>query len=87
VYENTSKQFEHNSLLTIIGKFHLRALPITIFSLFGIGLIFWLWQMQISDLANYTSAYLVLLSALTVPHAILITWSEIRYQKLNSQVT
>jgi beta-carotene 15,15'-dioxygenase len=87
VYENDIKQFEHNSLWEMIGKFHLRALPITIFSLFGIGLIFWLWQMRISDLADYTSAYLVLLSALTVPHAILITLNEIQYQKLNIQVT
>jgi beta-carotene 15,15'-dioxygenase len=87
LYENADKQLEYKSLWEMIGKFHLRALPITIFSLFGIGLIFWLWQMRISDLADYTSAYLVLLSALTVPHAILITWNEIRYQKLNIQVT
>jgi beta-carotene 15,15'-dioxygenase len=87
VYENVSKQSEHNSLWAMVGKFHLRALPITIFSLFGIGLIFWLWQMKISELADYTSAYLVLLSALTVPHAILITWSEFRYQKLNITIS
>jgi beta-carotene 15,15'-dioxygenase len=87
VYENDGKQSEHNSLWAMIGKFHFRALPITIFSLFGIGLIFWLWQMRISELADYTSAYLVLLSALTVPHAILITWSEFRHQKLNIAIS
>jgi beta-carotene 15,15'-dioxygenase len=87
VYETARNQFEHNSLRAMIGKFHLRALPITIFSLFGIGLIFWLWKMRISDLADYTSAYLVLLSALTVPHAILITWSEFRYQKSNIAIS
>jgi beta-carotene 15,15'-dioxygenase len=87
LYENADKQLEYKSLWEMIGKFHLRALPITIFSLFGIGLIFWLWQMRISDLADYTSAYLVLLSALTVPHAILITWSEFRHQKLNLAIS
>jgi beta-carotene 15,15'-dioxygenase len=87
VYENDGKHFEGNSLWAMVGKFHLRALPITIFSLFGIGLIFWLWQMKISELADYTSAYLVLLSALTVPHAILITWSEFRHQKLNIAIS
>ncbi len=83
VYESNSNQFNNNSLWKIIYRFHHRTLPITIFSLFGIGLIFWLWQLQISNLSNYTSAYLILLSALTVPHAILISWTEIQFKNSN----
>ena len=81
VYESDNKAIKPNNLPSLIYRFHRRALPVTLFSLLGICLIFWLWQLRISDLANYTSAYLVLLSALTVPHAILITWTEFRYQK------
>ncbi len=81
VYENTDKQCNHNSLWQVIYRFHRRALPVTIFSLFGIGLIFWLWQFQVSDLSHYTSAYLILLSALTVPHAILISLTELNYRR------
>ncbi len=83
VYENSRERTQYSNLRTMIGKFHLRALPITIFSVFGIGFIFWLWQFRVSDLADYTSAYLIILSALTVPHAILISWSEFHFQKLN----
>ncbi len=83
VYESDNKAIKHNNLLNPVYRFHRRALPVTLFSLLGIGLIFWLWQLRISDLANYTSAYLVLLSALTVPHAILVTWNELRHQKSN----
>ncbi len=80
VYENGNKSSASNNLWFLISRFHRRALPVTLFSLLGIGLIFWLWQFQFSDLTNYTSAYLVLLSALTVPHAILITWTELNYR-------
>jgi beta-carotene 15,15'-dioxygenase len=80
VYENGYKSSENNNLWFMLSRFHRRALPVTLFSLLGIGLIIWLWQFQISDLANYTSAYLVLLSALTVPHAILITWTELNHR-------
>ncbi len=81
IYEQRGKVFERRNLRQIISKFHRRALPITLISLMGLGLIFWLWQLRISDLTNYTSAYLVLLSALTVPHAALITWTELNFSK------
>jgi beta-carotene 15,15'-dioxygenase len=81
IYEQREKAFEYDSLWHIIGRFHQRALPVTLISLTGLGLIFWLWELRISDLANYTSAYLVLLSALTVPHAALVTWTEINLPK------
>ena len=70
-------QVPTKSILKIIRHFHQRALPITIISLAGLGLIYWMWAFNLSDLANYTSAYLVLLSALTLPHAILITQNEL----------
>jgi beta-carotene 15,15'-dioxygenase len=81
LYERSEKIFERRNLRQIIGEFHRRALPITLVSLIGLSLILWLWQLRISDLTNYTSAYLVLLSALTVPHAALITWKEINFPK------
>ncbi len=80
LYETEGKSIENPNTLKFVTEFHLRVLPISIFSLIGIGLIFWLWQFRVSDLANYTSAYLILLSALTVPHAILITLTEFRHQ-------
>ena len=80
VYEN-SKKFELHSLWQNIKRFHQRALPLTLLSLVSLALIFWLWQLRISDLSDKTSAYLVLLSALTVPHAILITWTELKLTK------
>ena len=81
IYEQREKAFERKNLRQIISRFHQRALPVTLISLAGLGLIFWLWELRISDLTNYTSAYLVLLSALTVPHAALITWTELNLPK------
>lgn len=81
IYEQREKAFERKNLRQIISRFHQRALPVTLISLTGLGLIFWLWELRISDLTNYTSAYLVLLSALTVPHAALITWTELNLPK------
>jgi beta-carotene 15,15'-dioxygenase len=81
VYESNAKPNLNRGLGYIISRFHVRALPITVVSIFGIALIFWFWQMRISDLADYTSAYLILLSALTVPHAILITRTELNYRR------
>ncbi len=81
IYEQNEKAFELRNLRQIVGRFHRRALPITLVSLFGLGLIFWLLQLRLSDFANYTTAYLVLLSALTLPHAALITWTELNRRK------
>ncbi|MBC7797282.1 MAG: Brp/Blh family beta-carotene 15,15'-dioxygenase [Pyrinomonadaceae bacterium] len=58
--------------------FHVRALPFTILSLVGIVLIFWLWDIRLVDLAQFTKVYLILLSALTVPHATLVLLMEMR---------
>jgi beta-carotene 15,15'-dioxygenase len=85
LYENIDSSLEAKSLINMICRFHIRALPITILSLFGIVFIFWFWKLRLSDLSAYTSAYLILLSALTVPHAILITISELKYRNSLTQ--
>ncbi len=81
IYEQNEKAFKRRNLRQIVGRFHRRALPITLVSLFGLGFIFWLLQLRLADFANYTTAYLVLLSALTLPHAALITWTELNCRK------
>jgi beta-carotene 15,15'-dioxygenase len=82
IYEQTDNTLRHNDLWRNVNRFHRRALPLTLISLSGLGLIFWLLNLRISELVDNTSAYLILLSALTVPHATLITWTEIRRRKL-----
>ncbi len=77
LYEQNQQAFNRQNLWKLIYRFHRRALPVTLVSLIGLGLIFWLLHLHVSDFANYTSAYLVLLSALTLPHAALITWTEL----------
>lgn len=79
IYEQRERAFANRNLWQIMRRFHQRTWLMTLISLTGLGLIFWFWQLKISDFANYTSAYLMLLSALTVPHAIFITWTELRY--------
>ena len=81
LYEQSEKFFNRRNLWQLVGRFHRRALPVTLVSLVGLGLIFWLLQLRVADFANYTSAYLVLLSALTLPHAALITVTEISRRK------
>lgn len=81
VYEQNERAFERNTLWLNIVRFHRRALPLTLVSLIGLALIVWLLQLRISNLADQISAYLVLLSALTVPHAMLITLTELKRQK------
>ncbi len=82
IYEQDDRAFENSSWWQIIRKFHLRSLPLTLISLTGLGFIFWLLDLKINDIANYTSAYLVLLSALTFPHAVLIAWKELSRSRL-----
>lgn len=55
----------------MLWDFHRRTLALTLLSLLGLGLILWLWP----TLANGPHAvvvYLILLSILTVPHAVVI---------------
>ncbi len=55
--------------------FHRRTLVLTLLSLPGLGLIFWQWP-RLASGTNATVAYLILLSVLTVPHAIVIGWLD-----------
>jgi beta-carotene 15,15'-dioxygenase len=81
IYEQPESNRKFGSLFDNISRFHRRALPLTLVSLIGSALIFWLLQLKVSSLADNTSAYLILLSALTVPHAMFITRTEIGFQK------
>jgi beta-carotene 15,15'-dioxygenase len=81
VYERTGNTLQNNGLWRNVSRFHRRALPLTLISLSGLGLIFWMLNLRVSELFDNTSAYLILLSALTVPHAMLITWTENRRRK------
>ena len=69
--EGTSLPWWHRLL-----DFHRRTLPLTLLSLLGLGLIFAAWP-TLGRGANPTVvAYLILLSILTVPHAIVIGWLD-----------
>lgn len=56
--------------------FHRRTLPLTLLSLLGLGVIFLVWPALRHGSAQMITAYLILLSALTVPHAIVIGWLD-----------
>lgn len=83
VYEQKQKLYQPKPLFEVIRRFHVRALPITVVSLLGLVAIYYILNLRISELTNYTSAYLVLLSAMTLPHAILISYSEFNRRLTN----
>lgn len=56
--------------------FHRRTLPLTLLSLAGLVGIFALWPALTVGAAGWRTAYFVLLSALTVPHAIVTGWLD-----------
>ena len=55
-----------------LWDFHRRTLPLTLLSLLGLGLIFVEWPQLAVDTVGWRTAYFVLLSALTVPHALVV---------------
>ncbi len=59
-----------------LADFHRRTLPLTLLSLLGLALIFVLWPALSGGTAGWTTAYFVLLSVLTVPHAWVIGWLD-----------
>ena len=63
-------------MLVSFANFYKKALPITALSLIGLVAIFFVFRSDLSVLSQWTSAYLILLSALTVPHAVLIRKME-----------
>ena len=59
-----------------VVDFHRRTLPLTLLSLLGLGLIFLARPALLHGSTHVITAYLILLSALTVPHAIVIGWLD-----------
>ncbi len=79
VYEEKTDAGEFSApVLRVIAGFYMKALPITVLSLLGLVAVYLVFRADLSPLTAWTSAYLVLLSALTVPHAILISLTEKR---------
>lgn len=62
----------------VIADFYRKALPVTVLSLAGLAIVYLVFKSDSGPLLAWTSSYLILLSALTVPHAILITFTEKR---------
>jgi Brp/Blh family beta-carotene 15,15'-monooxygenase len=75
-----AKGIEKNAVETKVWQsvlnFHKRAMPMTALALIGLAGIFLFRQISLDDVFQMTHAYLILLSALTVPHAALIYWME-----------
>ncbi len=61
-----------------VVDFHRRTLPLTLLSLLGFALIFLVWPSLLRGTPQIIAAYLILLSALTVPHALVIGWLDAR---------
>ncbi len=59
-----------------VVDFHWRTLPLTLLSLFGFGIIWRVWPVLLQGSGHRIVAYLLLLSALTVPHALVIGWLD-----------
>ena len=69
-----------------VVDFHRRTLLLTVLSLIGLGLIFLVWPALLHGSAQVITAYLILLSALTVPHAIVVGWLDRKAFTFSSQV-
>ena len=83
--EGTLHPSDEIPLWRAVVDFHRRTLPLTLLSLFGLGLIFLAWPVLLHGSANLITAYLILLSALTVPHAIVIGWLDRKNAKVEMQ--
>jgi beta-carotene 15,15'-dioxygenase len=73
-----TKTIDSKNLLQTLYHYHWRAFPLVLFSLLGLLSLFWLQPFRLQDLLQWTSAYLILLSALTIPHVLLITRIDAR---------
>lgn len=79
LYEkNTDSEEFSEPVLKVIRDFYVKALPVTLLSLIGLAVIYIVFRPDPGTLTAWTSSYLILLSALTVPHAILIGLTEKR---------
>ena len=55
-----------------MANFHLRVAPITIAALLGLAPVLALWPQLRADPRSLGTAFLVLISALTLPHAVVV---------------
>jgi Brp/Blh family beta-carotene 15,15'-monooxygenase len=76
LYDRPGSEVGEKGVIGSFVAFYRKALPITALSLIGLVLIFIAFRSDLSYLSQWTSSYLILLSALTVPHAILIRKME-----------
>lgn len=76
LYDRPGSEVGEKGIVGSFVAFYRKALPITALSLIGLVLIFIAFRSDLSYLSQWTSSYLILLSALTVPHAILIRKME-----------
>lgn len=76
LYDHPGSEVGEKGIVGSFVAFYGKALPITALSLIGLVLIFIAFRSDLSYLSQWTSSYLILLSALTVPHAILIRKME-----------
>lgn len=76
LYDRPESEVGEKGIVGSFVAFYRKALPITALSLIGLLLIFIAFRSDLSYLSQWTSSYLILLSALTVPHAILIRKME-----------
>jgi beta-carotene 15,15'-dioxygenase len=76
LYDRPGSVVGERGVLSSFATFYKKALPITALSLVGLVLIFVMFKSNLDYLSQWTSSYLILLSALTVPHAILIRKME-----------
>jgi len=76
LYDRPSSDIGEDGLVASFANFYKKALPITVLSLLGLIAVFFVFRSDLSMLSQWTSAYLILLSALTVPHAFLIRKME-----------
>lgn len=76
LYDRPASEVGESGVVASFVKFYSKALPITALSLIGLIAVFFVFRSDLSMLSQWTSAYLILLSALTVPHAVLIRKME-----------
>ena len=55
-----------------VGRFHLQIAPITVLALLGLAPVLALWPQLRADPLAWGAAFLVLISALTLPHAVVV---------------
>lgn len=60
----------------LVADYHARTLGMTLLALAGLGVIFLVWPTLATGANGWITAYFLLLSALTVPHALVIAYLD-----------